>query len=142
MPELIAFLSHHWFLSVCLLAVGFAILTNEWLIRKFSAVKLAPSALVRLMNGDNARAFDVRSKQAFDAGHIAGSKWLNPENLSPEKFTLTEGQTVVLLCQDGMQSKQIASRMKQQGMHNIAILDGGLNNWTQQQLPLTKKGKA
>lgn len=142
MPQLIAFLLDHWFLSVSLVAVVFAILGNEWIIRKFSATKLTSSEVVRLMNDDMAKLFDVRTKQAYDTGHIAGSKWLNPENLSPEKFSLSNGQTAVVLCQDGVQSRQIANRMKQQGMQQIASLDGGLNGWTQQQLPLVKKGKA
>lgn len=142
MSQLIAFLIDHWFLSVSLVAVLFAIVGNEWLVRKFSAPKLSAAELVRLMNADKAKIFDVRSKQAFDTGHIATSKWLNAENLSSEKLTLANGQTAILLCQDGTQSKQIANRLKQQGIQNIALLDGGLNSWTQQQLPLEKKGKA
>lgn len=141
MSQIIAFLMQHWFLSTALIAVLLAILVNEWLIRTYSAAKLGTAELVRLMNADKAKAFDVRSKTAFDAGHIAGSKWLHSEHLSPDKLHLASGQIAVLLCQDGMQSKSIANRLKQQGMSNIALLEGGLNNWIQQQLPLEKKGK-
>src|SRR5271155_4945326 len=72
------FLINHWILSSSLLLIVILLVLEEFRSRQGSRA-LSPQAATQLINHEGAVIFDVRDRQAFDAGHIVGST-LMPQN--------------------------------------------------------------
>lgn len=85
------------------------------------------------------RFLDVREQFEFDAGHVPGSVHIPLQSL-PVRFTeLDPAATWVVTCQIGQRSDLAARFLRARGIeaHN---LDGGLQRWKKENLPLTGPG--
>lgn len=74
---------------------------------------------------------DIRSNLAFKTAHIKGSINIPQEHLSKiveGNMPFCEGQTVLLICPVGEQSKKFAYYLKTKGYHSHS-LDGGIVAW-------------
>lgn len=87
-----------------------------------------------------AALIDLRSKEDFRAGHIAGAKSIpfedaqkHPENLGDKEADL------VLYCHAGNQSATMVGKLRKLGYTNIHHLRGGMLAWQNETLPVTKK---
>jgi len=95
---------------------------------------LSPARAAELL-GDGAQGVDVREQYERDAGHIADTRHIELERLTAEADTLDRERPIVFYCRSGSRSTLAAQAFAAAGFeaHN---LDGGLNAWVRDGLPI------
>lgn len=83
---------------------------------------------------------DVRSPAEFEEAHIAGSVLHPLGELDPETVReLTLGKkTCVLVCRSGNRAQQAAEKLRQHGLPDLQVLEGGVQAWEAFGLPLDR----
>ena len=132
-------------LLVSALTFSFFILIFTELQRKARGLTtVEPQDAVKLMNSD-AVVIDLRSPEAFARGHIVNAKNMPFEELSANKDKITKyaKKVIVTVCDVGMTSNKVVDSLRKSGIKDIYGLKGGINAWTQANLPLVtgKKSK-
>ena len=133
------FILHHWELCLALFGVLGLILINEHLTKKQGPQACSTSEAIEAINHQNAMVIDLREAEAFQAGHVVGSK-----NLPGEPFGKLEKhkeKPLLLICARGLQSTALAVKLRKQGFTNVMILTGGITAWKTANLPLSKGKK-
>ena len=77
------------------------------------------------------RLIDVRTPAEFETQHISGA-YNVPLDLLREHRDEIAGhldQRVVLICRSGQRAGQAGESLRQAGLTNISILEGGLSSW-------------
>lgn len=98
--------------------------------------KISPQSLGILVKAQNAMLIDLRDTKDFREGHISGSRNIPYSKITSHLEELkTSERPLVFICNLG----QVAGTALQQVGHQDAYrLDGGVNNWKAQGLPLVK----
>ena len=133
MERWLEFMGNHPFLfgTLGVLIVLFFVLEGQRNGRKISAQSLGI-----LVKSKNAMLIDLRDAKDFREGHISGSRNIPYSQLTSHIEELkTADRPLVFICNLG----QIAGTALQQVGHSDSYrLDGGVNNWKAQGLPLIK----
>jgi glyoxylase-like metal-dependent hydrolase (beta-lactamase superfamily II)/rhodanese-related sulfurtransferase len=91
-------------------------------------------------NGNDLVVLDVREKDAYEQGHIAGARLLprgqlelrvNDELADPTK-------RIVVYCEFGRISILAAATLRQMGFQRVVALDGGMKAWRDAGLPIER----
>lgn len=96
--------------------------------------EISPDELESLLaSGTDVRVVDIRTKPAFDRGHIPGSEHMPMHSLSEYVLDLEGAETVVTVCPHGEASKQaVRLIVSYEGIGagtRVASLEGGLEGW-------------
>lgn len=77
------------------------------------------------------RLLDVRTPAEFQTAHIPGSYNAPLDLLSEHRDEIVRhlDQNVVLVCRSGQRAAQAEATLRQAGLDNVHILDGGINAW-------------
>ena len=96
--------------------------------------------LTRLFNQQNAQVIDVRPKEAFDQGHIVNAINLPLADIADGKAKINKlkKKPVVVYCQIGKSSQTASRHLTDAGFEQVFNLQGGLNAWISDKLPLSK----
>jgi rhodanese-related sulfurtransferase len=139
MQRLLEFIGHHPYLAGGAVLAAIAVIVNEVKerIQKFAA--LSSMQVVRLMN-QGALIIDLRAKEAFDAGHITDARNILPAEIESQADSLKKwrDRTVITYCDSGVSGAGAARTLSKLGFTKVFNLDGGLNAWIKDNLPLTK----
>lgn len=130
--QLIDFIIKHWLLVISASVVGLLLM---WDIIRTSLLKkytLSPQEVAIAMSKKQ-NIYDIRPKAQYTQSHISQAKWVKLEKLkeSPEKI-LTPGQPIILYCDDGTISKEIASFLRIKHGFKTNSLEGGLALWQEE----------
>lgn len=139
MDEIINFFTKHWMLSAGFAGLVVALLINE--IRHFSAFKsYTPQEVVNKMNHEHAKLIDCREPVAFKAGHILGAVNIPSLKLEESQSILSKfkSKPIIIVCHQGTESPKIGAKMLKLGYQNLAILDGGIQAWKKEGLPVER----
>jgi len=79
-------------------------------------------------NGD-VHIADIRDPQAFASGHIPGAYHLTDASLMPWLNSLDDDSAVVVVCYHGVSSQGAAQYLLNQGLEEVASMDGGFTAW-------------
>ena len=132
--ELINFLIEHYFLSVPLVILIILFLISN---SKKGGKKISSQTLISLSNQDNAFLIDLRESEAFQNGHITNSINIPFNNLSNRTNEINQqDKSIILICDMGSVSPNAGEILKKEGLTNVLILKGGINEWRMQNLPL------
>ena len=138
MQEVSLFIQHHPVLCLTLLSVTLITVIVEYLRLRRQAAQISPSTAVLLINRDNAVVLDIRSKDAWLAGHITGAISLPLSDLQHnKKIDRFRTQPIILACGTGNDSRQAATQLQQKGL-NVRILSGGMQGWLAAGLPVIR----
>lgn len=140
MSQWLEFVVNHWFLCAALVALIAAFLGLVLFERVFGVPRLGAQAVVNAINHDDALILDVRNDKDFDKGHIANAKHIMHSEF-PERIDKIEdyrNKSVVVVCAMGQQSAAVGNTLRKQGFQQVAILAGGMNHWTTENLPVVK----
>ena len=133
MERWLEFMGNHPFLfgTLGVLIVLFFVLEGQRNGRKIS-----PQSLGILVKAKNALLIDLRDAKDFREGHISGSRNIPYSQIASHIEELkSSDRPLVFICNLG----QIAGTALQQVGHADSYrLDGGVNNWKVQGLPLIK----
>jgi rhodanese-related sulfurtransferase len=139
MQRLFEFVGHHPYLASGAVLVAVALAVYEIMARLQAFAALSAMEAVRLMN-QGALVLDLRSKQAFDAGHIGEARNVPSAELEAQADTLKKwrDKNVITYDDSGMGGAGAARTLTKLGFTKVFNLEGGLNAWTKDNLPLTK----
>ncbi len=135
MDHLPDFLSHHWLLAGCM-----AVLILLWFVleRLGRGTVFSPQALTQLVNHAEGVIIDIRNAQDFSKGHIAQSINIPFSDLAGRLTQLARygHRPMIVVCQTGATASSATQMLKQAGHAQVGKLDGGIQRWRQDGLPL------
>ncbi|MGO9038700.1 MAG: rhodanese-like domain-containing protein [Steroidobacteraceae bacterium] len=139
MQRLFEFIGHHPYLAIGALLSGAAVIFYEVRERVQSFAALSAMQAVRLMN-QGALIIDLRGKDSFDAGHIGDARNIPAAELETQSGTLQKwrDKAVITYCDSGVSGAAAARTLTKLGFTQVFNLDGGLNGWIKDNLPLAK----
>jgi rhodanese-related sulfurtransferase len=139
MQQLIEYLGHHPFLAgeAALAIVLVAIYELRSSSHSFAA--LSAMQAVRLMN-QGALVIDVRGKAPYDAGHIGDARNIPAAALGEEAETLKKwrDKPVIAYCDTGRDAAAAVRTLAKLGFTKAFNLEGGLNAWIKDNMPVTR----
>jgi rhodanese-related sulfurtransferase len=145
MQRLLEYISHHYYLAGGALLAAVALLLYEVRARAQNFAALSTTQAVRLMN-QGALLIDVRDKSDFDAGHIGDARSMPAAQLESQADSLKKwkAKPVIAYCETGLKGASAVRTLKGLGFTEVFNLEGGLNAWVKENLPLTRSasGKA
>ena len=141
MEQLIEFTGNHLFLVGALFVVLALVIKAEFEHQSGKANQMDPTAAIRLMNNDDAVVLDVREATDFNNGHIKNAKNVPLTSLKSQLDGLMKDKNkpVLAYCRSGNISGKACRILKSSGFNNVHNLAGGILNWQEANLPLTKK---
>ncbi|WP_153916650.1 rhodanese-like domain-containing protein [Shewanella sp. TC10] len=143
MQEYIEFFQANPVLSIAWVGLFIAVVVTTIKAATSKVVNINTQELTMLMNKQDGKVIDVRSKEDFRKGHIVDainvplSEIKNNKATSLEKYKTSP---IITVCSAGMTSSQAAQLLVTQGFENVSNLKGGMGDWTAANLP-TVKGK-
>lgn len=136
MQQLMEFADNHPVLVGAALVLLALILYTE--LRRSGGNQLSVAETVKLMNAGG-QVLDVRSQDAFHAGHILGAKNIPLDELADKAGQLNKEQALIVCCDAGVSSQRALSVLSKRGFEKLFNLRGGIRAWQQDNLPLSKK---
>ena len=142
MDTYLEFAGNHTLLVSALLFIFFLLVFTELRRKAAGIINVAPQDAVKLINAD-AVVLDLRSAEAFSQGHIVNAKNIPVDELDDDmaKLERFKSKPIVAVCDAGMTSGRLVAKLRKAGMDNIYGLRGGINAWTQANLPLVSSKK-
>jgi rhodanese-related sulfurtransferase len=130
--------NHYWLVSAAVLMLGL-VAVHEFRAHTASFASISPAEAVRLVNS-GAVLVDIRTREAFDAGHIAGAKNVPGAAIADgakplERF---KDKAVIAYCDSGLTAGAAARHLGRLGFAKAYNLRGGLAAWRQDNLPVVK----
>jgi hydroxyacylglutathione hydrolase len=89
----------------------------------------------KLLAGD-AKVIDVRGYTEYNRSHIPGAENIFVGYLAGNPDKLSQDSPIVLHCTSGDRSSLAASLLQREGFNNVYNLPGGMEEWTNEKLPL------
>ena len=88
---------------------------------------------------EGAYLIDVREPGEWDAGHAPGAYHLPMMELPGRVAEVPTDREVVVVCRVGGRSAQVVAYLRAQGFDNVVNLDGGMQRWQAEGLPLVSE---
>ncbi len=130
------FVSQQWPLFGVLAVLVAAFLTVE---SRKGGPKVSFHQATRLLNSDEAIVLDVRDASEYKAGHIVEAVNIPHAVLDKRSSELEKHKTKQIIIVDKMgQHAGAAGKILREKGYNVVRLQGGISEWTQQNLPLVK----
>ena len=93
------------------------------------------------MNRQPSFLIDVRGEQDFKLGHLQNANNIKLEDI-PDKINIIKRHSkklIVVYCQNGIKSQQAVNMIINLGLYNVVSIEGGINAWIKEQLPIANK---
>lgn len=120
-----------------LLSIGVAVVIGQ--ANGSSLERIAPQELMSQLNSEDAPVvLDVRSEQEFVEGHIPGAINI-PYRQIPDRLDEIDefrSQEIVVYCEVGVRAGIAELMLEQAGFEQISTLDGDIEGWRQEGLPI------
>lgn len=102
---------------------------------------LSPEDLSRLLDErPDVRLLDVRTPGEYESVHIRGAYNVPLDTLGEHAREIRASVTapVILICQSGQRARRAEAALKESGMPNLHVLDGGMKAWIDAGLPVER----
>ncbi len=139
MQQLLDYFSRHPYLVGATVLAAIAVAAFELRARVQAFAALSTTQAVRLMN-QGALVIDLRSKELYDAGHIVDARHVPAAELESQADSLKKwrDRNVITCCDSGAAGANAARSLVKLGFTKVFNLQGGLNAWVKDNLPLAK----
>jgi rhodanese-related sulfurtransferase len=139
MQRLFEFIGHHPYLASAAVLAAAIVAFYEIRERIQSFAALSATQAVRLMN-QGALVIDLRGKELYDAGHIGDARNVPVAELASQAESLKKwrDRNVITYCDSGVSGASGARTLMKLGFTKVFNLQGGLNAWLKDNLPLAK----
>jgi rhodanese-related sulfurtransferase len=139
MQRLFEFIGHHPYLATAAVLAAAAVAIYEIRERFQAFAALSAMQAVRLMN-QGALVIDLRGKELYDAGHIGDARNVPAAQLEAqaESFKKWRDKNVITYCDSGVSGAGAARTLTKLGFTKVFNLQGGLNAWVKDNLPVAK----
>ena len=123
--------------------VGIAVLSGGallWPALTQRGKRATPQQVTLLINRAKATIVDVRDAAAFSEGHLPDARNIPLGDLAKRSGELDKfkNRTAVVVCQKGTRAYGAAKILEKAGFADVVVLDGGIDAWKTQGLPITK----
>jgi rhodanese-related sulfurtransferase len=130
--------NHPWLVSAAAVMTAL-VAVHELRARTAAFGSITPAEAVRLVNS-GAVLVDIRKREDFEAGHIAGARHVPGEAIADgakplERF---KDKAVIAYCDSGTTAGAAARHLGRLGFQKAYNLRGGLAAWRQENLPVVK----
>ena len=105
-----------------------------------SNVSVSVQEAVRLSNQQQGIFVDIRSSDSFKKGAIAQSRNIPRDEIETKSSSLPKDKPIIIVCDTGQSATPIVNKLRKLGFENTVNMQGGIRGWSQDGLPLTKKG--
>lgn len=141
MQEIMQFVGRHPVLSIAWIALLAAVLftTFKGLMSKVKVI--TRGEVTRLINKEDAVVVDLRQRDDFRKGHIAGSLNLLPAEIKANNIGELDKhkvKPVIVTDGTGMQATESASLLLKAGFEKVFVLKEGIAGWSGENLPLVR----
>ena len=136
MQDLVEFINANTLYVVGFMISGFAVLIYEIRMRSQNIGSLVTSVAVRVINS-GAAIVDVRAAEQFADAHIADARNVPENELNRDAVAQNKNGTL-LVCDTGIRSSAAAAKLRKEGIENVFSLQGGLQAWQQENLPVVR----
>jgi rhodanese-related sulfurtransferase len=139
MDRLIEYAGHHTLLAAAAVFMAVVVIGYELRTRAHSFAAASPQDVIRLMN-QNALVLDIRSQEAFAAGHVTGARHMPSDQIVKAGETLKKhkDKPIVVYCESGPLAASAVRQLIAQGFTKVCSLRGGLSAWRTDKLPIAK----
>ncbi len=139
MSQFLDFASNHPYLVGGVIVLSILVLGNELRLRSNAGSFLDPANVVSLIN-KGAAVLDLRSAERFATGHVVGARNIPVDQLesSADKLKRYSGKSVIVYCDNGTSCGKALAELRQLGFEHAVAMRGGLQAWTQENMPLVK----
>lgn len=124
-----------WF--IIMIAAAIALLWPYITKRRFGP-QVSINDAVELINKQNALVIDVRKSVDFKSGHIARAVNCPADVIQGRLNEFTKDRPIVLVDETGSSARTVSVLMRGVGFQKVSVLDGGLQAWKSEKLPLVK----
>jgi len=131
----VKFFIDHIFLIAVVLISGGALL---WPMLSMRGKRVTVLEATQLINRGKTIIVDVRNPEEFATGHLPDAKNIPLAEL-PKRMTELEKfktRTIVVVCQKGSRSASAVALLTKAGYTEATSLEGGIDEWNKQGLPL------
>ncbi len=139
MQQLIEFAGNHALLSGGFVLTFLILIWTEFKRRTQGFIELTPAQAIPLINQENTVVIDVSSSADFHKGHIVDAK-----NILPSRFKNPDAEIkklkdkdILVACKSGQIAQSAASALVKLGAGRVAVLKGGMVQWTSDNYPVT-----
>ncbi|GIV26318.1 MAG: rhodanese [Bacteroidia bacterium] len=100
---------------------------------------VSPSEFQKMMNDKNTIVLDVRTAEEVSEGKIPNAINIDfySNDFEQQISKLDKTKTILVYCRSGRRSAGAAEVLAKKG-YKVVNLDGGINNWQSQGLPIQK----
>ena len=101
-------------------------------------LKISVNQLISLFNHNNGFVIDVRSEDSYQIGHILDSVNVLASSCNHEHPIIKSNRNrpIIIVCDTGKRSSELASHLHQNGIKEVFYLNGGLEAWRLLDMPL------
>lgn len=101
---------------------------------------LSPQQATNLVNREDALIVDLRDSDEHRQGHIAGSINIPLAQLADRLAELgsNKDRPLVLVCKQGLHASAAGRQLRQQGFARVARMQGGMQGWRNDNMPVVK----
>ena len=138
------FFNRHVLMCGLWIAAGVMLIYTQIRIMMARVRKTSAGNATLLVNHEGGIFVDVRATTLFDQGHIANAVNISAADIKAGRLTRIESykeQPVILVGKDKYDGDCFASAclLKKQGYTQVYTLEGGVNQWQMDNLPLTTR---
>jgi len=134
------FLLNHIFLIALIIISGLLLIFPNTLSGSRGNTITAKNSVL-MMNRQPFFLIDLRSEQDFILSHIQNSTSIKIEDI-PDKINIIKKNSkklIIVYCQKGIRSHQAVNMLVKLGFDNVVSIEGGLNAWIKEQLPIANE---
>jgi rhodanese-related sulfurtransferase len=137
LEQFIEFFTTHWQLS-SVWVVLFLLLIKTESARGGAAV--SPSQMTQMINNDNAKVVDIRTKDEFRAGHLPNALHIPAKDMHKRMNELEsfKDTPLILICKTGTTAGATGAVLAKAGFNKLHKLRGGILEWQGSNLPLVR----
>ena len=120
-------------------AVAMVAVLFEIRARSESFASISAQEAIQLMNR-GALTIDLRSAEQFAAGHVAGARRMDGEQILKAGDVLKKHKQkpVIVYCNSGSLAAAAVRKLREQGFAQAVNLRGGITAWRTENLPVEK----
>lgn len=142
--QYIRFASNHQIMVMIFVVLFVALIYFQVRIMLANVKKISANNATAMVNHEDGVFVDVRANKLFTSGHIAGSINITLAEIKEGKLNRIgsyKDKPVILVGRDKMDADcfNSAVSLKKQGYTKVFSLDGGISQWTMDNLPTSVK---
>ncbi|MDF2183845.1 rhodanese-like domain-containing protein [Grimontia hollisae] len=144
MQQFIEFVQANLILSLVWVGLVVALILSVIKQKTAPYKTITPNEATVLVNRENGVFVDIRSRDDYRSGHIAGALHVLAKDIKANNAAEIEkhkSDPIILVCKTGQTAIESANALAKAGYENVNVLKDGLISWNEANLPLIRSKK-